>query len=208
MTATVNVKANILVSPKDYFREMVEEAVSVRKIKTHEEVKLYLASLLEQYLEATKLFEEEKMDGQGRKKPTTLAELYLHATNSESHQKFELLRKLGDRSLYISGFFSDSLQRKIVDVEYYADMGGTAFGILSDLSTKKDPLQAVFVTLSKRFMDYVEALTYISQKTMVSNNQSLLRLYDTYLQTGSKMAQEKLAELGIFPSAQFKKTIT
>ena len=43
----------------------------------------------------------------------------------------------------------------------------------------------------------METLTYISHKSMISNNQSLLRLYDSYLKTGSDLAKQKLDEMGI-----------
>lgn len=133
-----------------------------------------------------------------------MAELYLTAANSDFHKKIELLKKLGDKSLYISGFFGDSLQRKIVDLDYYVNMGGSAYETLSKTVDRKDPLKDVFETISRRFIDFVEALTYISQNSMISNNQSLLRLYDRYLQTGSTLAKEKLLEMGIvtIPSDQ------
>ena len=59
------------------------------------------------------------------------------AQNSEPIVRFELLKKLGDRSLYISGFFADSLQRKVVDVDYYAEMGGVAYGALADSAVEE-----------------------------------------------------------------------
>ena len=36
------------------------------------------------------------------------------------------LKQIGDVSLFISGFFSDSLRRKLVDVDYYVSIGGGA----------------------------------------------------------------------------------
>tara|TARA_B110001454_G_scaffold219198_1_gene251570 strand:+ start:148460 stop:149098 length:639 start_codon:yes stop_codon:yes gene_type:complete len=197
MSAAIKQDINILMSSKDYFGQALDDAFSARKIKTENRVKGYLIEVLEFYLDAKNLFEKENVDETGKRRPNTLAELYLTAANAETHQKIELLKKLGDKSLYISGFFGDSLQRKIVDIDYYVNMGGAAYGTLSKAVDKKDPLRDVFDTISKRFSDYVEALTYISQKSMISNNQSLLRLYDRYLQTGSNLAKEKLIEMGI-----------
>jgi hypothetical protein len=36
------------------------------------------------------------------------------------------LRRVGDASLFISGFFADSLNRSLVDVDYYIDLGERA----------------------------------------------------------------------------------
>ena len=41
------------------------------------------------------------------------------------------LRSLGDFSLFMSGFFSDSFRRSLVDVDYYKSMGEYAYGSLS-----------------------------------------------------------------------------
>ena len=204
MNAAVKQDINILLSPRDYFDQVLDDAFYARKIKTESNVKGYLIEVLEHYLDAQNLFESDQKDEFGKRKPTTLAELYLTAANADLRQKIELLKKLGDKSLYISGFFGDSLQRKIVDLDYYVNMGGSAYDTLSKTVDKRDPLRDVFETISRRFVDFVEALTYISQNAMVSNNQSLLRLYDRYLQTGSTLAKEKLLEMGIvtLPSDQ------
>jgi len=37
------------------------------------------------------------------------------------------MQRLGDTALFIAGVFADSLNRKLVDVDYYVAMGGTAY---------------------------------------------------------------------------------
>lgn len=196
---------NLLIDPSDFFHELVEDAFTSRKIRTDLVTKNYIVNLLEFYLSAENLFEKEKFDEEGRRKPQTLAEIYLTAVNSELKLKIDLLKKLGDRALYISGFFGDSFSRKLVDVDYYVNMGGNAYYQLSSSLENRDPLKKVYSQFSKHFSDYVEVLTYISHKSMVSNNQSLLKLYDNYLRTGSELAKEKLLEMGIVTTADASK---
>jgi hypothetical protein len=108
----------------------------------------------------------------------------------------DLLKKLGDRSLYISGFFGDSLERKLVDIDYYAEMGGAAYASLAD-NVSDDISAQVYRIFSRDFLAYVDVLTYISQQSMIQSDQSLLRLYDRYMRTGSELAKEKLIEMGV-----------
>lgn len=185
----------ILASPREYFSEVVEASLHKRNVKTTPEVQFYLVSLLEHYLDARNLFE----------KPDTLAETYLIASNSAPTERVELLKKLGDKSLYISGFFGDSLTRKLVDIDYYAGMGGAAYATLADC-VREDGAAKVYRIFSQRFFDFVEVLTYISQQTSVHTDEGLLRLYDRYMRTGSELAKEKLLELGVLtlPSDQAK----
>lgn len=155
----------------------------------------YLVKLLEYYINTERLFDE--IDSSGKKRTReTLAETYLKAANAEPNLRNELLKKLGDRSLYISGFFGDSLQRKLVDIDYYADMGGAAYGSLADL-VREDTMAKVYRDFSERFLDYVEVLTFISTNSFVQSEENLLRLYETYARTGSDLARERLLEKGL-----------
>ncbi len=186
-----------LISPKEFFAEMVDQGLSKRKIKTHPSAKSYLVQILEHYLDARNLFETEVSETNGRKYDT-LAEQFLLANQSPANEKLGMLKKLGDKSLYISGFFGDSLSRKVVDIDYYANMGGAAYASLADC-VQEDTAAAVYRIFSVQFLDFVEVLTYISNASMIQTDQSILRLYDRYLRTGSISAQEKLAEMGILP---------
>jgi hypothetical protein len=196
--------AELLVSAEGYFAELVKKGMEVRKVSADPAVEFYLVKLLNHYLDAKNLFEEPAVEK--GKKAKTLAELYLLAQNSEPSIKIDLLKKLGDRSLYISGFFGDSLERKLVDVDYYAEMGGVAYGSLAQYA--QEPVAQVYSVFSKRFVEFVDVLTYISHSAQVQNDQNILRLYDRYIKTGSKLAREKLMEIGIvtLPLDQSKST--
>lgn len=181
----------LFVSPEGYFQELVSKGLYDRKVQTHPIVETYLVNLLKQYLDAKALFEAE----------ATLAEMYLHAQNAEPSIKMEKFKKLGDRALYISGFFGDSLSRKTVDVDYYANIGGAAYTHLAH-ATREDALAQVYKTFSARFIEFVDVLTYISQHSFVKSDESILRLYDRYQKTGSELAKEKLVEMGVLTLPQ------
>jgi hypothetical protein len=187
----------ILASPREFFNEAVETGFAKRNIKEEPAVRDYLVGLLEHYLDVRNLYAQ----------PDTLAETYFLATNSPPPERVELLKKLGDKSLYISGFFGDSLSRKLVDLDYYAGMGGAAYATLADC-VREDAVAQVYRVFSQRFFDFVDVLTYISQQSSIHTDEGLLRLYDRYMRTGSEMAKEKLIELGVLtlPADQAKLT--
>ena len=189
---------DLFISPGDFFKDQVRQGLLRRKLETYPQVETYLVDLLQHYLDAKNLFEPEYSES-GIKNPRTLAEMYLFANSTEDQSlKVELLKKLGDRSLYLSGFFGDSLQRKIVDVDYYVNMGGVAYATLAGC-VRQDISARVFTTMSRQFIDFVDVLTHISQNSFVKSNESILRLYDRYLTTGSELAKEKLTEIGVLP---------
>jgi hypothetical protein len=188
----------ILVSSREFFDGVVSDAFEQRKLKTLPFVKNYLIDLLEFYVPTANLFDD--FDASGRRVRETLAETLLKAQNSEPHVRNELLKKLGDRSLYISGFFGDSLQRKLVDVDYYADMGCMAYGALAS-SVREDMLARVYKEFSGRFLEFAEVLNFISLRAHLYNEENIMRLYENYSRTGSDIAREKLIEKGLIAVA-------
>ena len=179
-------KHSFLVSPHQFFSEAVKSSFTKRNVKAPPGTQTYLVGILEYYLDSKNFVEQ----------PTTLAEMFFQAANTPPPKNLELLKRLGDRSLYVSGFFGDSLNRKVVDVDYYAEMGGAAYASLANF-VKEDLTAQMYRTFSNRFVEFVDVLTEISQQSMVHSDEGLLRLYDRYVKTGSELAREKLIEMGV-----------
>ena len=78
--------------------------------------------------------------------------------------------RIGDISLFVAGFFGESLARRQVDVDYYVRMGGFAYGSLSDAvrrSVRGRVYTAVFAELAAKFQDFVDVLTEIREIALV-----------------------------------------
>ena len=110
------------------------------------------------------------------------------------------LREIGDTSLYVSGFWTDSLNNKPIDVDYYIDMGGTAYGELArgGPGWTGDPFGDVFGELAQNFARLVEVLMLVSRRTShCANNQDVVRLYQRWQRTKSDWVARRLAALGV-----------
>lgn len=185
----------IIQSGSDFFNSLVQSGIKSRGITVSHGVADYISQLLTHYVDARNLHEPEYNEF-GKRNPQTLAELWLTAQSAEPSMQKDLLKKLGDRTLYISGFFSESLNRSLVDVDYYHSMGASAY---KTLALHQEAVQKnVFSEISDRFIDFVEVLIVISQDAFAKTDQGILRLYETYLRTGSSLAKEKLEALGVF----------
>src|SRR5580692_1746840 len=104
-------QALILESASEFFTERLGQAFERLKFQPSPLSRRYLTDLLQHYMFSSNLY---SVDEDGRSRRETLAEMYLRAQNSTAPVRTDLLKKLGDTSLYISGFFGDSLARKIV----------------------------------------------------------------------------------------------
>lgn len=185
----------LLISPDQHFAEVLQEAYLERKLKTDPHVDVYLIQLLKHYLASKNLFQPFQ-DDTAEKPPQTLAEMYLIGMNAPAPKNRELMKILADRALYMSGFFGDSLQKKLVDIDYYMEMGSAAYTNLSHW-TKEDQASHTYKIFSEKFSDFVDVLSYVSEKSSVQADQNILRLYERYVRTGSEMARDRLNELGV-----------
>ena len=114
---------------QDYFRTSIDDVVSRQQVDIDPHAAHYVVNMLTLFSRSDELYED---DGEvyGLR---PLALMLADAADADSvEQRNQLLQRIGDVALFISGFFSDGLASKAVDVDYYIQMGGNAYGSLSD----------------------------------------------------------------------------
>jgi hypothetical protein len=178
-------------SAHEWFREMVADALSHRRLKVQEVTEFYLVNLLAGFLEKEKLFVEEP-DGTVTAEP--LALILLRAFAADRRERAAQLRRLGDTALFVSGFFGDSLARSLVDVDYYIAMGGRAYGALAETERGLD---ALYEELSGRFPQFVDLFAEIAELSDLRSNRGLVRLYERFLVTRSERVAQRLRDRGV-----------
>lgn len=195
---------NVIENTRSYFFASLQRALFARQIETLPTVEMYLVDILEKYMLTDNLFDESTSSG--KKTRETLAEMMLRASAAGPRKRTELLRKLGDSALYISGFFGPSLQRKIVDIDYYINMGTTAYGVLAK-EIEEDTFSKAYNEIAYKFTDFVDVFTLMSQNHCKPNGaEDVFRQIEVFSKTGSNLILEQLSEKGIFPDAsQIKK---
>ncbi len=192
----------LVTQPQDYFRELICEAMGNQKISTQPETEFYLVNLLNQFMTTDKLYARGP---EGHSKQEPLAILVKEALEEDRPlAQSALFRHIGDVSLYTAGFFQDSLNRKLVDVDYYIDMGGTAYQQVA-VRMDGDLLKLLYGELAQKFGDLVEVLAEVSSKTNHHTEKDILRLYELWVRTRSERAAKALQEAGILPNETIKK---
>ena len=181
-------------SAVEYFKEMVEGALANQGLATQELTAFYVVQLLTGFLQRS--VDEEHVD------EAPLALRLGRAFESGGVRQRESLRQIGDVALFVSGFFSDSLNRKRVDVDYYVSIGGCAYNALSRVET--DTFSTVFAELGEKFIGFVDVLSEVSERTSCSSNADLLRLYEKWVKTGSRRSGQLLVARGVVPNTSLR----
>jgi hypothetical protein len=184
---------------RHFFQESVHQALKNQHLQAQEYTVVYLVNLLTSFSRSENLFELEPTSGGLALRP--LAGFYNDAINANSDFERDLaLQRMGDIALFIAGIFSQSLQNKVVDIDYYVNMGGNAYAYLADIKQRKlngAALGDIFSELSDKFVGFVDVLGEVGEGLQTQSDTGLLRLYEVWLRTGSKRAQNQLHKQGL-----------
>jgi hypothetical protein len=177
-------------SPAEYFKELVETALERQQVAVRDLTSFYLVNLLTGFVQ----FDRSSAGAADEPLGMRLA----RALQAGGSRQRDGLREVGDLSLFISGFFADSLTRSLVDVDYYIQLGECAYG---SLARRGDPaLGDVFDELAGKFSACVDVLSEVSERSALASNSDVLRLYEKWIRTRSRRSGDLLVERGIVPN--------
>ncbi|HEX7061495.1 MAG TPA: hypothetical protein VF200_05960 [Woeseiaceae bacterium] len=197
----MNDGANVLAvrDLRDYFRKSIDEAMARQNVEVDPHATHYVVNLVTLFARSEDLYEDHG-DSYGLK---PLALMMVDAVEAESpeERKFSLQR-IGDVSLFIAGFFAESLAHRLVDLDYYIRMGGNAYGSLSEEmrgTLRGRALAHVYRELARKFQLMVDVLNEVRDAARSSSDIDLLRTYEVWLKTGSRRAEKLLRQNGVVP---------
>ena len=185
---------------QEFFKDSISDAMLNQGVAADDHTAYYVVNLLTEFSRSEALYEQTN-NGLGLKPLANMLCDAVDATNDE--QRNLALKRLGDVSLFIAGFFYESLARSLVDVDYYVNMGGGAYGSLSTNirgTTRGRVFRSVYAELAEKFQSFVDVLNEVRDMAKTSSDHDLLRLYEIWLRTGSDRIAAVLRELGVEPN--------
>jgi len=173
---------------QDYFRTSIEDVVARQRVDIDPHASHYVVNMLTLFSRSDELYEDDGECYGLRPLALMLADA---ASADTTEQRSQLLQRIGDVALFISGFFADGLATKAVDVDYYIHMGGNAYGSLSEEvrgTFRGNAFAHVYRELAAKFQILVDVLNEISAGAQASSDMDLLRTYEVWRKTGSRRA--------------------
>jgi hypothetical protein len=168
-------------SVDEFFHKVVTDALEVVALDTSDTTEWYLVSLLGEFTKA-------------RISDEPLGMKLVNARAVEPSERFRQLKEVGDTSLYVSGFFNESLGRKLVDAEYYIGLGTRAYAELA--GRLGGSLTAVYGELSEKFPRFVDVLTEVRRRCDFVGA-DVMRLYEEWVRTRDAWVERKLRMFGV-----------
>jgi hypothetical protein len=187
------VKPKAVSDAREFFNDELRQLMKKHHLLAKKDSFDYVVELLIRYMLSDTFFVK---DSEGKLSNNVLVDLYAAYLNGNAEAKIAALQRLGDICLLVTGLFPDSLNRKLIDVDYYFGMGGTAYYQLSCLQFST-LARALYEELSMKFKPFSEVLGELSDRSGLQTNRDLLRLYERWLLTGSDRLKELLSQHGI-----------
>ena len=183
-------------SLREYFHGALQQALAHQHVAVEAQTEQYVVNLLTIFARSEQLFEQTP-DGVRLRPLVRMLSDALEAPTAVERERH--LQRLGDVSLFISGFFAHGFACKLIDIDYHIAMGGRAYGTLADglARSRRQVLSRVFGELAAKFQPIVDALGEISDAARRYSQTDILRLYEIWLKTGSARARGLLRELGV-----------
>ena len=74
------------------------------------------------------------------------------------------LKEIAEMSLLLCGYFTDSLNKKIIDVKYYEDVGKIAYTKLNSFCPSLYDVPSFYKKMSENFSDVTLLMSLVSKK--------------------------------------------
>jgi hypothetical protein len=173
-------------SVDEFFHEAVTQALTAVDLDASEPAGWYLVGLLGEFTRARLTDEPLGMK--------------LAAPGDDPGERVRTLKHVGDTSLYVAGFFADSLNRSLVDVDYYVGLGQNAYAQLARQLGSGKSIADVYSELAAKFPRFVDVLNAVRRRTAIAElngTTDVGRLYEIWLRTRDEWVEEKLRDAGI-----------
>ena len=176
-------------SPRVLFAELVAKALDRTGVSPSPHAAAYLVDLL-----------AEAIRPDPDSAPETFTEGLLHAQRQCGAERVSRLRAPGDRALFLSGFFSDSLAERTVSVGWVVEVGRVAYADLSSLLASRKVAwtgSCLYRELAERFPQYSEVLTEVGDGVRAATSAGLAPLFQRYLRLGRTADRRRLLRRGL-----------
>lgn len=177
-------------SVDEFFHEVVTEALEAVDLDASEPASWYLVGLLGEFTRARLTDEPLGMK--------------LAQPGEDPSERVRNLKQVGDTSLYVAGFFAESLTRSLVDIDYYVGIGQSAYSQLArslgNAPRAQRSITEVYEELAAKFPRFVDVLAAVRKRVSIlelGQTPDIGRLYEIWLRTRDEWVEQKLKEAGL-----------
>ena len=126
-----------------------------------QEVIYYSSTVMDRFGKSRNYFQESK---EGKMKEKALGKKLLESSCLPRHEQIKELKDIGDTTLFLCGYFSDSLNRKLVDTSYYQQIGQSSYKKLNVFHPILFDFKNFYEFIAKTFNSLVTMISIVAQR--------------------------------------------
>ncbi len=155
---------------KSYFYESLREANQAIIKPVPQETLFYSSDVLNKYCDSKEFFEETE----GRVKNKILGEKLLTASTKPFSEQKRIYKDVADTSLFLCGYFFESVNAKLIDINYYKQIGESAYLRLNSLAPQYMDMPSFYNLMADLFNDVVDVISVVASKDKSDPQKHLL----------------------------------
>lgn len=159
----------------DFFYQGLSQKNKVNPCPLPEEFIFYSSLTLEKYAFSENYFEMSS----GKVNQKILGMRYLESGQKSREEKISELKDIGDTVLVLLGFFSESVNKKIISREYYLSIARNAYSDLSKLNTQFYDIPNFYNLFSSSLQNTISLLEGMAQDFQFSDSDQYLLNIET-----------------------------
>lgn len=158
---------------------LINEAQAMRAVEVGEEMESYLVFLLMRFTQQPELAS------------SVVAVDFLESHHSQGAGQRELLRDVGDKCLLFSGLFPGNAERRRVTLNYFVNIGQSAYGNLSQVTHVS--AADLFAALANEFVTLMDVLHATRELSAHENSPAQRSTLDLWHDCSDEKVDEMMA---------------
>jgi hypothetical protein len=155
---------------KGYFYEGLAELNRKSLCPVPESVIYYSSDVLDKFALSQDFFEVNE----GKVREKILGMKLLEATHLNREEQKKVYKEVGDMSLMVCGYFSESVTKKVVDVQYYAQLGKMAYGHLNNVIPSFLDIPSFYQMVATSFESLTTLMMILASKSHSESEHHLI----------------------------------
>jgi hypothetical protein len=191
---------NVILSSslQGYFFEGLAELNKKSLCPVPDSVIFYSSDVLDKFSLSRNFFEVSE----GRVREKILGLKLLEATQLSREEQKRVYKEVGDMSLLVCGYFSESVNKKIIDLQYYAQLGRTAYSYLNNMTPSFLDIPSFYGIVATSFVPLTTLMSILASSSRGDEGNALFKR----ILSNGPVTDEELLAAGVLPNKATSKS--
>ncbi len=180
---------------KGFFFEGLSEINKKSLCPVPESIIYYSSDVLDKFALSQDFFETSE----GKVREKILGMKLLEATQFNRDEQKKIYKEVGDMSLLVCGYFSESVNKKIIDTQYYSQLGKMAYSHLNNVTPTFMDIPSFYGMVATCFESMTTLMMILATKNRTGEDNNLIF---KKIMKEEKVSEKEMLISGVLPASR------